>query len=130
MVEILGTGRHKIIGIVGLLVVGVIVSILFVANLGNGSTSIEEAKEGALQEDLWTMRSLIRDYTTDQHKRPESLNDLVAARYLKRLPKDPMTGRDDTWIVERSGDAGMPGITNVRSGASGTSRKGTRYADW
>ena len=126
-VLIVGTGKRRIIGIS---IFGILVSLLFWINRGTTTTSISEAKEWALQDDLWTMRSLIRDYTAAQHKRPESLHELVAAGYIKHIPKDPMTGRDDTWIVERSNESAMPGIVNVRSSASGTSSKGSRYTDW
>ena len=126
--EILGTGKHKLIGIVSVL--GFITAILFIVSLGNVTTSMSEARELTLQGDLLTMRSLIRDYTAQQHKRPESLNDLVAEGYIQHIPKDPITGRDDTWVEERSQDTAMRGIVNVRSGASGISRKGSRYADW
>lgn len=126
--EILGTGRHRAIGIIGLSVFGILL-LFFVVNWNTGD-SITEAKERALQDDLWTMRSLIHDYTSEQHKRPESLDDLVAAGYMKRLPKDPFTDRRDTWIVEWSSDSKTPGVVGIRSGASGASSKGTRYNDW
>ena len=126
--EILGTGRHRVIGIVGISVFGLLV--LSLLRLPNKGTSITEAKEYALQDDLWTMRSLIHGYTAEQHKRPESLHDLVVAGYMKQLPKDPFTDRRDTWIVEWSSDSATPGIVGVRSGASGKSSKGTRYTAW
>jgi general secretion pathway protein G len=126
-VEIVGTGKRRIIG---LSVFGLLALFLLFIALSTRTTSIAEAKEWALQENLRTMRSLIRDYTAEQHMRPASLHDLIAAGYLKRIPKDPMTGHDDTWIVELSGDAATPGLVNVRSGASGSSSKGSRYTDW
>jgi general secretion pathway protein G len=126
--EILGTGRHRVIGIIGLSVLGILVLSPIV--LPNPHTSITWAKEHALQEDLRTMRLLIQNYTSEQRKRPESLQALVAAGYLKHIPNDPITGRDDTWIIERSSDMAMPGIVNVRSGASGEAENGSRYRDW
>jgi general secretion pathway protein G len=126
--EILGAGRHRVVGIIVLSVLGILVLSLIL--LPNPHTSITWAKEHALQDDLLTMRSLIQNYSSEQRKRPESLHALVAAGYLKRIPKDPMTGREDTWIIERSSDVAMPGIVNVRSGASGKSENGSRYSDW
>jgi general secretion pathway protein G len=127
-VEILGTGRHRVIGITGLSFLGILV--LTQILLPNPHTSIAWSNEHALQDDLWTMRSLIQKYASDQRKRPESLHDLVAAGYMKQLPKDPFTDRRDTWIVEWSSDSATPGVTGVRSGASGMSSKGTRYTEW
>jgi general secretion pathway protein G len=84
-------------------------------------TSPREARERALQQDLFTMGQILDQYTLDHHKYPRSLDDLVAGGYLKQVPSDLMTGRRDTWIVEWSDDPEMPGIKGVRS-ASGPSK--------
>jgi general secretion pathway protein G len=129
-VEILGTGKPRLIGIIGVSgLTAVLCTSLFVLPHGR-TTSITWAKEHALQQDLRTIRLMAQTYCSDQHKPPRSLDDLVAAGYLKHIPKDPMTGRDDTWIVERSNDTAMSGWVNVHSGASGTSSNGSRYTDW
>ena len=128
-VEIVGTGKRRIIG---LSVFGILVlfSLLRFIAVPEKSTSIAQAKEWALQEDLSSMRSLIRQYTAELHKRPESLQDLIAAGYLKQLPKDPLTDQRDSWTVEWSSNPTSPGVVNVRSGASGTSSRGIRYSAW
>jgi general secretion pathway protein G len=79
---------------------------------------------------LYDLRYLIRQYTVDLHRTPDSLDDLVVAGYLKEIPKDPMTGRNDTWTVERSRDPNLSGIINVHSGSNAVSRKGSAYRDW
>ena len=128
-VDILGSGRRKKFGLLllGTLVLGLLVFKLFFPDY---SDSPAKMRELALQGNLSFLRAVIRDYTAEQHKRPQSLDDLILAGYLKRIPKDPMTGRDDTWVIERSRDTKTPGIVNVRSGASSSSSKGTKYADW
>jgi len=85
-------------------------------------TSSREARERVLQQDLFNMGQILSQYTLDNHKRPQSLDDLVAAGYLKQVPVDPMTGRNDTWILEWSDDPKTPGITGIRS-ASGPSKE-------
>jgi general secretion pathway protein G len=92
--------------------------------------SVHGAREQALQDDLYTLRSLVRDYSTEQNHRPESLQDLVAAGYIKTLPMDPMTNRRDSWVIERSKGPENPGVVSVRSGSSSVSSKGTKYSDW
>jgi general secretion pathway protein G len=74
-----------------------------------------EARERILQQDLFTMRHILRQYTLDNHKHPQSLGDLVAAGYLKQVPADPMTGRNDTWVLEWSDDPQAPGIIGIRN---------------
>jgi general secretion pathway protein G len=76
--------------------------------------SPREARERVLQHDLFTMRQILSQYTLDNHERPQSLDDLVAAGYLKQVPVDPMTGRNDTWVLEWSRDTKMPGIIGIR----------------
>jgi len=68
--------------------------------------------------DLFTLRHVIQQYTLDKQKAPQALEDLIAAHYLKFIPKDPITGRNDTWQVEQedsimSPDQTQPGIIDV-----------------
>lgn len=93
-------------------------------------TSPRQAREWTLQQNLHVMRAIIRQYTLDKQKRPQSLNDLVEAGYIRRTPLDPMTRRTDTWVLQWSNDPKMPGIVNIRSGSAGMSRKGSAYRDW
>ena len=55
-------------------------------------TSPRESRERILQNDMFEMREILSQYTLDNHKRPQSLNDLVTAGYLKEVPPDPITG--------------------------------------
>ena len=96
----------------------------------NYVTSVREAKELTLEEDLTAMRQVLKQYVLDKHQRPQSLHDLVAAGYIKQIPADPMTGRTDTWVLEWSSERDAPGIVNLHSGSSSKSRKGTLYSEW
>ncbi len=79
-------------------------------------TSPRQARERILRQDLFTMRTTIDQYTVDKQKSPHSLEDLVLSGYLKKVPTDPMTGRNDTWIVKCSTDKLEPGIVDIESG--------------
>lgn len=99
------------------------------------SSSITRAREAVLKDDLFTMRSVISQYTLDKQRAPQSLDDLVQAGYLKQIPVDPMTNARDTWTVDQedvllSVDQQQPGITDVHSGSSATSSDGTPYSSW
>ena len=61
------------------------------------SDSVTKMRGLTLRQDLFTMRAIVDQFTLDRHRRPQSLNDLIAAGYLKHVPTDPMTGRNDTW---------------------------------
>src|SRR4051794_39239833 len=84
--------------------------------------SIVRAREAVLSQNLFTLRSVIDQYTMDKEKAPQSLEDVVQAGYLKQIPVDPFTNKRDTWQVEQedileSVDQTQTGISNVHSGA-------------
>jgi general secretion pathway protein G len=77
---------------------------------------------------------VIQQYTLDKQKAPQGLEDLISAHYLKFIPKDPMTGRED-WQVEQedsimSPDQTQPGIVDVHSTSNLTASDGTAYSTW
>jgi len=81
------------------------------------------------------MRDAIDQYYADKGKYPEALDTLVTERYLRAIPKDPITNAADTWqTVQADREAGAvttnPGIYDVKSGSSDNAIDGSRYADW
>jgi general secretion pathway protein G len=99
------------------------------------NTAILHAKEATLKQDLYTLRHVIQQYTLDKQKAPQALEDLISAHYLKFIPKDPITGREDTWQVEQedsilSPDQTQPGIIDVHSGSNLTASDGSAYSTW
>ena len=121
--------------LIELMVVMAIISVLLAIALPIYSKSITRAKESVLRNNLFTLRSMIDEYTVDKQKAPESLQDLVSGGYLRQIPDDPMTGSPQTWrvIMEDTpvgGSNSSPGIFDVRSGSDKTSLDGTAYADW
>ena len=97
--------------------------------------SIQRSKESVLKNNLFTLRTVIDEYTYDKQKAPQTLQDLVSDGYLRQVPMDPITGSADTWklIMEDQGNTvnqNMPGIFDVRSGSDLTSLEGTQYSEW
>jgi general secretion pathway protein G len=97
--------------------------------------SIVHARESVLRQDLFTLRSVINQYTEDRQKAPQSLEDLVSAGYIRQIPVDPMTNSNSTWQVVQedvlqSVDQQEPGISDVHSGSNATSSDGSSYSDW
>jgi general secretion pathway protein G len=96
--------------------------------------SIVQSREAVLRSDLFTLRSLIQQYTLDKQKAPQSLDDLKSAGYLREIPKDPISGAAD-WTVDQddsisSADQQDPGINDVHSSSSANSLDGTAYSSW
>jgi general secretion pathway protein G len=84
-------------------------------------------KEASLRDSLAVLRSEIGQFTLDHQRPPSSLSDLVAGGYLKRIPTDPFTGKNDTWRTRKS-SAGE--YLEVHSGSDAISSGGTKYSSW
>jgi general secretion pathway protein G len=121
--------------LIELMIVMAIIGILSAIAIPSFVRSVQRAKEAALKEDLHTMRSAIDSYTVDKQQAPQSLDDLVQAGYMKTIPKDPMTNRNDTWITSESDtmtdiNETQGGIDDVHSGSQDVSTEGTSYNTW
>jgi general secretion pathway protein G len=118
-----------------LLIVMVIIATLAAIAVPAYKRNVLDAKEAVLRADLHVMRDAINSYTVDKEKAPQSLEDLVTAGYLRAIPKDPITGRVDTWQTSMSDtlstidqtDSG--GIDDVHSGAQMTALDGTEFVE-
>jgi general secretion pathway protein G len=120
---------------VELMVVIAVILLLITMAIPIYQKTIIRAKESVLKNNLFTMRTVIDNYSYDKMKAPQSLQDLVSEGYLKDVPMDPMTASNSTWkiIMEDASQAlnqSDPGIFDVRSGSDKTSLDGSAYADW
>ncbi len=121
--------------LIELMIVMAIISLLVSIAVPLYQKSIIAAKESVLRQNLFTLRTVIDEYTYDKGKAPQTLEDLVTAGYLRQIPVDPMTGSNRTWkiIMEdalTSVNQSEPGIFDVRSGSDKIALDGTPYADW
>ena len=116
--------------LIELLVVMAIIAILVSIATPRYFNSVEKSKEVVLKEDLSTLRDAIDKYYGDSGKYPDSLDDLVTKKYLRKLPVDPITDRADTWVVVPPEDAEKGGVFDLHSGAPGNGRDGTPYSAW
>ena len=127
--------RQRGFTLIELMVVISIIVILLSLAIPNYQGSILHARETSLRQDLYTLRSLIDQYTLDKQKAPQSLQDLVQAGYIKELPRDPFTNSRDSWVpvtddTIMSPDQTEPGIVDVHSGSDQNSSEGTAYSSW
>ena len=97
---------------------------------------IKHARESVLRQNLFTLRTLISQYTLDKQKAPQALEDLMTAGYLKQIPLDPITGQAD-WTVDQAEDTiSSPdqqdegGIDDVHSSSTQIGSNGTAYNTW
>ena len=134
-----GKKRSRGFTLIELMIVISVILILISVALPAYQQSVIRARESVLRQNLFTLRSVISQYTLDKQKAPQSLDDLVSAGYLKQLPNDPMTGHNDTWTADQEQDTIMsldqqpsdePGIVDVHSGSTGVGSDGTAYNTW
>jgi general secretion pathway protein G len=118
-----------------LLIVMAVITILVSMAVPFYQKSIMRSKESVLKNNLFTLRTVIDEYTFDKQKAPQQLEDLVQEGYLRTIPVDPITASDTTWKVVMedavsSVNQTEPGIFDVRSGSDKMSLEGTPYAEW
>lgn len=114
---------------VELMVVMAMVALLISIAVPTYFAGLERSKEAVLREDLFVMREAIDQFYIDKGSYPANLNMLVDERYIRALPVDPITGSSDSWI-EIVSPQNPQLISDVRSGAPGTSIGGKAYFDW
>ncbi|MEO6145813.1 MAG: prepilin-type N-terminal cleavage/methylation domain-containing protein [Sulfuriferula sp.] len=116
--------------LIELLVVMAIIALLLSIAAPRYFNSVDKTKEAVLHQDLSTMRDALDKYYGDTGKYPDTLDDLVSKKYLRKLPVDPITDSAATWVTVPPADAEQGGVYDLHSGASGNGRDGTPYAGW
>ena len=146
-------------GEAGLTLVELIVTVAILAVLASAAIpltrfTVKREKERELRYDLWQMRDAIDHYkdaadrnafTTkvDSFNYPPDLQTLVdgvdvqgkKVRFLRRIPIDPMTGKDDWGMRAMQDDPnsdswGGQNVFDVFSKSDGTALNGTKYNTW
>ncbi len=120
--------------LIEILIVVSIIGILVSIAVPIYQKSILRTRESVLRNNLFTMRTVLDEYTYDKQKAPQALQDLVTEGYLRDIPVDPMTGARD-WKIDmedalRSVNQTEPGIFDVHSASDKKSLDGTPYSEW
>jgi general secretion pathway protein G len=115
----------------------VVTLILIIASIATPiyRTAVVRAREAVLRDDLYTLRFLIDRFTADNGRSPVHLEEIVEKGYLGRLPTDPFTGSNGTWVEVQENAPPSPtqkylGIADVHSGSDDLSLEGTPYSSW
>src|SRR5258708_5619277 len=121
--------------LIELMIVMAIIAVLMSVALPIYNRSIIRAKESVLKNNLFTMRTVIDEYTYDKQKAPQTLNDLVSDGYLRQVPIAPMTNTADSGKTIRKDatnpvNKSEPGISDVPRGWEKPSLEGTPYSEW
>ena len=95
--------------------------------------TVQHAREQVLKENLWQMRRAIDQYTSDKGKLPKSIDEMVEGKYLREMPRDPIT-EEEKWDEVQGEDSlnpdGEQGLKDVKSLAEGTDTDGKAYKEY
>lgn len=116
--------------LVELLVVLSILALLLSLALPRYFSGVQRAKEQALKQQLITTRKALDEFYADQGQYPESLQELVDKRYLDKLPWDPISEHNDTWVITAPELPLLGGVYTLHSSATGQASDGSAYTDW
>ena len=121
--------------LIEILIVVSIIGILISIAVPIYQKSILRTRESVLRNNLYTLRTVIDEYTYDKQKAPQRLEDLVTDGYLRVVPLDPMMGDNTSWKIDmedamQSVNQTEPGIYDIHSSSDKKSLDGTPYAEW
>jgi general secretion pathway protein G len=122
--------RLKGFTLIELLVVLAILGLLLSLASPKYFRSVDASKEVVLAENLRITRAAIDHFYADRGRYPESLDELVARRYLRALPVDPLAVNTPPWAVVAPPEGLGGRIADLKSRAPGIGRNGRPYAQW
>lgn len=138
-----GSGASAGFTLLELIIVIAIIGILATIAMPALKDVPRRAAESILKNNLRTLRDVIDQHYGDKGKYPKSLEALVEAGYLRKIPIDPITKSSSTWeLVYEEADPdrpkaetetdeeGGPGVVDVHSGSPLISLGGEPYKDW
>lgn len=116
--------------LIELLVVMSIIALLLSLAAPRYFGRVEMAKETVLRENLHQMRDATDKFYGDNNRYPNNIDELVTRKYLRRIPPDPITDSEKTWVTVPPSDSQKGGVYDIKSGAPGKGKDGTAYNTW
>ena len=105
--------RQRGFTLIELIVVMTIIALLLTLALPRYFHSLDSGRAMVQRQNLSTLRDAIDKFFGDQGRYPDTLEDLVAKRYLREVPIDPMTERRD-WTIVAPQDTSQGSVYDVR----------------
>ena len=108
--------------LVELMVVLTVIALLLSVVVPDYVGRMKRAEEAVLQENLTVMRDALDKHYADAGRYPATIEELVAKRYLRSIPKDPFTQSSITWVAVPPADPKKGGVFDIHSAAKGYER--------
>ena len=99
--------------LIEMLVVMTLVALLLTLAVPRYFRSLDSAKLTVERQDVATMRDAIDKFYGDLGRYPDTLDELVAKRYLRQIPVDPVTELAD-WTIVAPVDTTMGNVYDVQ----------------
>jgi general secretion pathway protein G len=116
--------------LIEMMIVLAIISILATMATPSFQRQLIRAKETSLRRSLFIMRDTIDQHYADHGRYPDVLQDLVDKKYIRQLPRDPFTGRSDSWITIPPEGFADGDVYDVHSGSNLVGLDGSPYNEW
>ncbi|EJL90072.1 prepilin-type N-terminal cleavage/methylation domain-containing protein [Herbaspirillum sp. CF444] len=125
-----GQKKKRGFTLIELLVVMAIIATLLTFAAPRYIGNVDKAREAVLRENLASVRDVLDKFYGDTGKYPQSLDDLVTHKYLRKIPLDPVTESNKTWVVVAPENPDLGGVFDIHSGSSARAKDGTLYREW
>jgi general secretion pathway protein G len=116
--------------LIELMVVLVVLAVLASIVVPRYLDRVDDARETVLRQNLVGLRLSIDQFYRDKARYPNALGELVSERYIRDVPVDPVSQRTDTWVIVPPKNGSNKSVFDVKSGAIGTAKDGSAYANW
>jgi general secretion pathway protein G len=105
--------RRRGFTLIEMLVVMTLIAMLLTLAVPRYFSTLDNGRLNVQRQNLATLRDAIDKFYADQGKYPDTLDDLVAKRYLRQVPLDPVSEQAN-WLVVAPEDATLGAVFDVQ----------------
>lgn len=99
--------------LIEMVVVMTLIALLLTLAIPRYFTVIDNGRLNVQRQNVATIRDAIDKFFGDQGKYPDSLDELVAKRYLRQVPVDPVS-ESANWVVVAPQDSSQGAVYDVQ----------------